>query len=51
MQQLIQYHLQQYLDANPKEREKLVKGDKITSYGYIKSCTNKFLATDIAIDR
>ena len=25
--------IQQYLDANPKEREKLVKGDKITSYG------------------
>ena len=43
--------IQQYLDANPKEREKLVKGDKITSYGRsIRAAQISMLSTNIAID-
>ena len=43
--------IQQYLDANPKEREKLVKGDKITSYGRsVRAAQISMLSTNIAID-
>ena len=42
--------VQQYYDANPEEREKLVGGDKYTSYGKaLRAAQINFLATDLAI--
>jgi len=42
--------VQQYYDANPEEREKMVGGDKYTSYGKaLRAAQINFLATDLAI--